>query len=109
MSGMGGGGGGWAIAEAVACERLQFETDVRSPNPAVIGFLAVGDVLNVSLDGTPAQAVVLSYNGALVGGMVSPQVPRLRECINAGTTYRATVIAKPASNIVSVRVTPSRR
>lgn len=108
MSGSGGGGGGGGfVSEPTACERLQFETDVRSPNPAIVGQIAVGDVLTVGLDQSPAQAIVLIFQGQVVGGIVSPQATRLRECLREGSRYAATVIAKPASNIVQVRITPS--
>lgn len=105
MSGS-GGGGGWVVDEPIACERLQFETEVRSPHPATITAVNVGDRLEVSLDAA-GLAIVLSLRGQPVGGIVSPQASRLRECIRGGTVYIASVIAKPADNIAQVRITPA--
>ena len=106
-SGGGSGGGGFFFGDGVACDRLHFETDVRSPNPTIVGQIQVGDDLTVGLDQTQAQAIVLMHQGQLVGGIASPQATRLRECLLEGTLYKATVITKRASNIVSVRITPS--
>lgn len=107
MSGSsGGGGGGTFEPEVIACERLQFETDVRSPNPAVIAQIQVGDVLDVQLRKGPPDTVVLIFQGQDVGGIVSPKAARLRECLAGGTRYTATVIAKRGANVVAVRITP---
>jgi len=107
MSGSGGGDRSTPEPEVVACERLQFETVVRSPNPAIVAQIKIGDVLDVGLDQSQVQALVLIFAGQVVGGIVSPQARRLRECIREGTIYKATVVTKPASNIVTVRITPS--
>lgn len=106
-SGGGGGGGGGFPSEDIACERLQFETEIRSPNPAVIRMLKQGDVLQVQLRQGVTETVVLVFKGQDVGGIVSPKATRLRECIRAGTSYSATVIEPPANNIVRVRITPN--
>lgn len=106
-SGGGGGGGGGFPSEDIACERLQFETEIRSPNPAVIKILKQGDVLQVELRQGATEIVVLVFKGQDVGGIVSPKATRLRECIRAGTSYSATVIEHPANNVVRVRITPN--
>lgn len=107
MSGSsGGGGGGVFVADEVACDRLQFETEVRSPNAAVITQIQVGDVLDVQLRAGPPNTVVLVFLGQDVGGIVSPKATRLRECLAAGTAYIATVISKRGANVVSVRIAP---
>jgi len=102
----GGGGGGTFVPEEIACERLQFETDIRSPNPAVIAKIQPGDVLDVELRQGPPVTVVLVFQGQDVGGIVSPKAPRLRECLAGGTSYNATVIAKRGANVVAVRIAP---
>jgi len=96
MSGSsGGGGGGRAVAEeGIACEFLRFDAQVATPSPAVVPTLNVGDVLDVTLSaGGGLAAVQVHRNGQLVGGLLANLVPRLRECILAGTSYQATVTA----------------
>lgn len=106
-SGGGGGGGGGFPSEDIACERLQFETEIRSPSPAVIKILKQSDVLQVELRHGATEIVVLVFKGQDVGGIVSPKATRLRECIRAGTSYSAAVIEHPANNVVRVRITPN--
>lgn len=105
-SGGGGGGGGTFVVDEIACDRLQFETDIRSPNPAMIAQIQLGDVLDVQLRQGPPNTVVLVFRGQDVGGIVSPKATRLRECLASGTSYNATVIAKRSANVVSVRIAP---
>lgn len=94
MSGSGGGGGGGRAVsdEGIACAFLRFDAQVASPNPVVVATLNVGDVLDVTLTaGAVVAAVQVMHNGQLVGGLLANMIPRLRECILAGTTYQATV------------------
>lgn len=98
-------GGGGGTDAAIACERLQFETEIRSPNPAVIGKIQVGEVLGVQLRAGPPIVVVIVRGAQDVGGIVSPKATRLRECITQGTQYSATVISVNAS-VVKVRIAP---
>jgi hypothetical protein len=107
MSGSGGGGGGGEFPRNdIACELLQFETQISSPNPTVTGMLKVGDVLDVILRPGPTETIVLVFAGNDAGGILSPKASRLRECIHAGTIYKATVIAIRSPSIVSVRIAP---
>ncbi|ODU34165.1 MAG: hypothetical protein BGP24_22490 [Lysobacterales bacterium 69-70] len=107
MSGGGGGGGGPSFdGDDIACERLQFETEIRSPQ-AAISQVKVGDVLDVTLKPGATDTIVLVLRGQEIGGLVSPKATRLRECIRAGTSYSATVIDKRAGNVVRVRITPN--
>jgi hypothetical protein len=96
MSGTGGGGGGGRAVsdEGIACNFLRFDAQVASPNPAAVPTLTVGDVLTVTLAAGGGLAAVQVYKGAvLVGGLLANLVPRLRECMIAGTSYQATVTA----------------
>src|SRR4051812_40178813 len=96
MSGSGGGGGGGRAVsdEGIACNLLRFDAQIASPNPAVVPTLAIGEVLDVMLTaGGGLAAVQVLKNGQPVGGLLANLVPRLRECILAGTTYQATVTA----------------
>lgn len=86
--GYGGGGGG-----EVSCASLEIETQVSSPKADVIAQLKDGDVLQVALQQSGSVTlVILSFNNQLAGGVASPALHRLRECIRQGTTYVAVVI-----------------
>ena len=108
MSGSGGGGFGGFNEPAVACESLVFETQLTSPQEAVIALFDVDDMLQVGLEqaGT-STVVVLSFQGQTAGGIASPHMNRLRECIQAGTRYSATVLSKTGGQ-VRVRIAPLR-
>jgi hypothetical protein len=91
MSGSGGGGGGeWG--PETSCERLVISTMLASPRPGAVSGLYPSQVLQVKLYG--GSVVVFDAHGDLVGGIASPLVQRLRECIEAGTEYQAKVVAK---------------
>lgn len=94
MSGSGGGGGGFT-ATTDDCATLVIDSQLSSPKPAVVASIQSGDELEVGLQpmGTTTVVVVLA-KGQIAGGLASPLVPRLRECINSGTRYHATVTAK---------------
>lgn len=101
--GRGGGGGG--VDGPIACERLQFETEVRSQNQALLALVQVGEVLGVQLRAGPPISVVIVRGGQDLGGIVSPKATRLRECITMGTKYSATVISVNGG-VVKVRIAP---
>lgn len=86
----GGGGGGWD-SPPTACDLLDISTQLSSPKASVIANLAVGDVLDVALHAGAATAVVVLHNGQVAGGLASPDVQRLRECLEGGAQYSATV------------------
>jgi hypothetical protein len=91
MSGSpGGGGGGWDT-QPTACDMLDISTQLSSPKAAVIAGIAVGDVLDVALQAGAGTAVVVLHKGQLAGGLASPDVQRLRECLEGGTQYGALV------------------
>lgn len=109
MSGSGGGGyGGGFSTDEVACDRLAFDTQLSSPKPAVVAQINVGEVLSVELDQQgAAQVVVIKRGTDVAGGVTSPKIARLLECIRLGTRYQATVTAK-SDGQVSVRISPLR-
>jgi hypothetical protein len=104
MSGSSGGGGGFDNPQE-NCADLVIDTQLSSPKDDVVNHVEVGMALDMAIQtkGTTTVVVVL-YKGRVAGGIASPLVQRLRECINAGTKYRATVIAKTDGQ-VRVRVT----
>ena len=60
----------------------------------LVSKLKVGDTLDVEVQTHAGTAVVvLLSKGKVAGGLASPQVSQLRECIEGGTTYKATVTA----------------
>lgn len=108
MSGSGGGGYGDYSEPEVSCELLTIETQLSSPKPDVVAELEVGSVLQVELEQQgPTTVVVLKHTGNIAGGIASPRMPRLRECIQSGTRYMATVVSI-VSDVVRVRITPVR-
>lgn len=99
MSGSSGGGiSTWDTFDS--CERLVIESQLSSPKEDVVSQIQEGDKLGVSViqyDGK--SIVVLTVNGATAGGVASPSLQRLRECIEQGTTYQATVTSKNSGQI----------
>lgn len=93
MSGYGGGSSTWD-APISSCDRLVIETQLSSPQPGVVATLQVGDVLEVALQQSGAVAVVVALrNGVIAGGIAATSLNQLRECIEGGTIYEATVIS----------------
>ena len=104
-SGSGGFGGGTPYAD-VTCDRLEFDAQISSPKELVVARINVGDVLTVALEQQgPAQVVVVKLGNDVAGGIASPRIARISECIRQGTKYLATVTAK-GGGLVNVRITP---
>lgn len=95
MSGSGGtGGGGWGGGSSqTPCEVLAFETQLSSPKANVIQRIKIGDVLNIELENLDVTStIVVSWHGEVAGGLTTPDVLRLRECISSGYKYVAIVL-----------------
>lgn len=105
MSGSSGGGGGGGFGlPPDSCAALVVDTQLSSPKEDVVSQIEVGDILEVATVTMGATVVVVvQHRGQLAGGLASPLVQRLRECMNAGTQYHAEVIAKKEGQ-VRVRV-----
>jgi len=105
MSGSSGSNyGGGFTSVAPSCEDLVINTQISSPKPAVIQGIAVGTVLVVAVQQIGSvTAVVVMHQGQVAGGVASPRVVLLRECIQNGTTYQATVTAV-SGPLVSIRI-----
>jgi hypothetical protein len=104
MSGSGGGGGGGFDSQSDDCESLVIETQLSSPKAAVVAKLSKGDMLDVTTKTMNGSTVVVClFKGQVAGGLASPRVQRLRECIENGTTFRAEVLSIDAGQ-VRVRV-----
>jgi hypothetical protein len=94
MSGADLTGGGQAQQD-VACSKLLVNTMLSSPKAEIVKELYPGLVLDVEFNSAGTALVVL-HNGQVAGGLTTPLLPRLRDCIDAGTTYKAKVMAKNA-------------
>lgn len=100
---------GGPISPGGSCETLVIDTLLASPRQSVIADISPGDVLEVKLAANNAgeRAVEVMFQGQLAGGLASPAISRLRECIEAGTQYQARVTGKRDA-MVRVRVTAVR-
>lgn len=105
MSGSSGSSGGIGYSTgADSCESLVITTQLNSPKPAVVEKICVGDKLDVvTVQMGATTAVVAMHGGDLAGGLASPDLQKLRECLAGGTYYVATVIGKNDGQ-VTVRV-----
>jgi hypothetical protein len=91
--GIGGGGGGFEPPTG-DCAALAFDTQLSSPKAAVVGTLKVNDVLDVTTQNMGGATVVVAlHRGQVAGGLASPLVQRLRECIENGTVFTARVLS----------------
>jgi hypothetical protein len=91
MSGGGGGGGGGHDYES-PCDKLHFEAQLTSPQPAVVKTLALKEVLDIEVVNLKGQLVVqVLKKGKVAGGLAGPDATRLRNCIEQGHDYSATV------------------
>jgi hypothetical protein len=95
MSGSGGGGGGGGFdPPGSSCADLEFDTQLSSPKPAVVTQLKVNDLLDVVTQVVAGATVVVAlHKGQVAGGLASPLVQRLRECIDGGTAFTARVLS----------------
>lgn len=108
MSGFDGMGG--PISPGGSCESLVIDTMLASPRQTVVADLNPGDVLEVRLaeTNTGERVVQVVFQGQLAGGLASPAISRLRECIEGGTQYHARVTGRRDA-LVRVRVTAVRQ
>ena len=103
MSGIGDSSSAGTPPHNASCSELVINTLVTSPKEDAIEALSTGDVLDVDLSDDGKTVVVLNVHGKVAGGLTSPLLQRLRECIAAGTVYQARVVAKNDA-LVRVRV-----
>lgn len=105
----GGGGGGYSRGSregynAPRCEDVLFDAQLTSPSPTLVPGLSVGEVLDVSVATTGGRRVVqVTKVGQLVGGLVGPDASRVRDCIDNGHQYKATVLSINSGQVL-VRV-----
>ena len=94
MSGSGGGGsGGGGPDYSSPCDTLRFDSQLSSPQSPVVATLNVGDVLLIVVAQMNGHVVVqVLSNGQPAGGLTGPEATRLRNCIDQGHNYTATVL-----------------
>lgn len=94
MSGSGGGGGGGGYDPGPSpCETLKFDAQLVSTQPPVVATLKPGEVLDVATATLKGQTVVqVLKSGQVVGGLTGLDANRLRQCIEDGHDYKATVL-----------------
>lgn len=102
--GGGGGGGGGGDGSPDRCDIVQTAA-LNSPQPAVVGTLSVGDVLDVVLGGVPGRPVleVHTVAGAVAGSLTHRGHVDIIDCIDAGNVYKATVVQK-SGGMVTLQV-----
>ncbi len=101
---MSGSSGGGFERTGGSCEDLVIDTQVSSPRAAVVASLKIDDVLDVQVQQQGnTSVVVLLVDGQLAGGVASPEVQKLRECLQQGTKYRARVTNVSGAH-VAVRI-----
>lgn len=98
-----GFGGGFESGD-VNCESLVLNTQIASPQPAVISKVQVSDILQVDLEtmGT-TTAIVVRFKTEVAGAVAAPDMQRLRQCIEGGTRYQAEVTETSGAQ-VSIRI-----
>lgn len=108
MSGFSATGG--PMSAGGSCESLVIDTLLASPQPAVVALINPGDVLDVRLTRTQSgeQVVEVVFHDQSAGGLASPAISRLRECMEAGMQYQARVTGKRDA-LVRVRVSAVRQ
>ena len=92
MSGSGGAVGGGHFDRDVPCDNLRFEAQLTNPQPAVVVTLVVGEALDILINTMNGQVVLqVLKNAQVAGGLAGPDATQLRNCIEEGHQYKATV------------------
>ena len=80
---------GW---DSMPCLRLRFSAQIATPVPTVVWTLHPGDVLNVALANPEGSLVVqVLKDDELAGGLIGGSTARLRDCLQQGNLFKATV------------------
>lgn len=79
--------------ENESCDSLIIKTHISSPKEEIISELSEGDILLVSLDESSGiPVIVLMHEGNIAGGIASPKISLLIQCIRNGSNYIGEVI-----------------
>lgn len=75
------------------CDTLRFDSQLSSPQAPVVATLSLGDVLPIVVVQMRGQVVVqVISNGQPAGGLTGPEATQLRNCIEQGHDFNATVL-----------------
>ena len=93
IGGFGPSSGGGSAGATDDCSSITFKTNLSSPKAPVVSGLSEGDKLVIEVQTHNNNEVVVAvHNGNLAGGLTSPYVQKLRECLGDGHSYRAEVV-----------------
>lgn len=93
MSGSGGGGYGGGPSYSSPCDTLRFDSQLSSPQASVVATLRSGDVMAIAVAQMNGQVVVqVLSHGQPAGGLTGPEATQLRNCIEQGHDFNATVL-----------------
>lgn len=98
MSGSGGGSGFIPGGASTNCQSLVINTQLASPQPAVIAQLNVGDQLTVVLIPPAGPVQLITTGGEIAGAVLTPDVAQLIQCMNDGHTYHAKILGINGAN-----------
>lgn len=103
VGGGSGGSFGGSGSGAVDCSQLIFETNVGSPDPAVLINLDVGDVCDVVLMQNPSHIVVMApVTGEVLGAIVN-RWEELLGCLEKGVQFVAEIRSTQSPVMILVR------
>lgn len=104
IGGFGSTSGGGTAGGTVDCSSINFKTNLSSPKAQVVSRISTGERLDIEVQThNNNEVVVVVYKGELAGGLTSPYVQKLRECVNSGHSYCAEVV-KVVGGQVTVNV-----
>lgn len=98
-SGSSGGFGFGSGGQNIDCSNFSFETHIHSPFQKEVDKLKVNDVLVVKLAVLDSVEIVQILNGKNVVGGIVDQGPRLKQCLEKGFKFKATVRSKSGAAV----------
>jgi len=98
-------GSGAFRSSEISCDKLGFECQLHSPNPAVVPQLSVGDLLTIQLTQGARLVAEAYWHGQVAGSILSAQLQKFLDCLQQGYSYQATVLSITGGS-VRVRVMP---
>lgn len=91
MSGS-GGGSGTPILNFQSCEDLAIIVQLSSPKEVIVSKLKEGYILSIDFFSNNISTIYALYEGKIAGGIATPILTKLRECLLSGTKYQGEVL-----------------
>ena len=92
-SGSGNGGRDWVPQNNDACETLNQQLALNSPNPKILKLLKTNDILEIRSQKVNGAVIVEAiYQGDVAGTITSTIFQRIADCIEKGFEYVAQVV-----------------